>query len=557
MTPGSPARKVLQTLIAARKALSTYPAGHAMQAQSLEAFRQCLEHFDLEQGPATLRVQGADLLVGAELVSGEDDLAAELLDEMSERRFQSLGFESGVTIEELGEFLTLMTRPVREIIMAGGYPQAFEETGIHRIRPQMAASPVFDEEGGILVNGQRLSEDMLKSLEHPDLVQRLIRKLVALQADDAGEGLPSDAPLEEVLKNMDRIVQEQILNGVSAEDVVDSLVTPEGLQRFRMEEGSSGLETDLNEAFENLDHTEEQVLFLVELMRTMPPGDRYGQMVGDFVRHVNELVASGGRSELLSRLLVFMLEERRDDARRQIFNQGMGAMELDAMVDFVFTRLDRTGTFEQVILGTMLRSFGPRVAELVLDRYLESEDDWTRDVALAALIHGSRHSETALRSLDSEILTRKALELTRLCLGLGDWGVELLERMATGEPEQRGRFYWALGKIKDERALPWLKRALEEEDAELRKTGLSQLEHFEDEASVDMLIEFLDRWESGGLSTKVVDEACLAINALARLKAQRALPRLQSFAEQRAWFFDGESKMIKSYAKFAIQKIVT
>lgn len=542
----------LKNLQAARKSLSAYPEGHTMQRRSMESLQDSLA--TLGGGlPVVFELIEGVLHVGQQPVAPGHPMSQELAEQFSARRIRSLTFRPDTSATELGSFLHLMTLSPQEVALAGGYPMIFKERGIESIEPVMASASPAKLAHDLMINGQLLTPDLLSKLENPSLVRALVVKMLQVQSEDAEKGMPSDIPLEVTLKNMDRLVAEQIRKGIPNEKVVDTLLTPEGFQRFKMMHGSSGLEEDLIPSFREVDVVSEKALFLVELMRTSEPRESYRRMVGDFVERVNALVQDEARSSLVSRMLVFMLEERRDEKRREIFNAGMEGLQIADMVDFVFRHLDSKESFQQVILGTMIRSFGQQVSDVVLKRYTEDGEEPSAQAAFEALVHGSRFALASMMATDTGFRMRHAAAMVKLAVACPE-GKDYLDECLRGGEQLRERFYWALGKIGQPEVIPWLAHALNESSPLLRKTGLSQLETLECEESVSLLMKFLSDSPKKKIPT---DEVCLAINALARLKAQRALPILQNLAERRTWFFDGEGKMLRQYARFAIGKIVS
>jgi hypothetical protein len=545
----------LKQLTAARKAMVTYPRGHQMQKKSFEILLHSLQDILKYEKDLTLLSENHQLTIADMQITEEDPAVSQLINELSERRFRGLVFKAGLQLKELEIFLGLMSLPVADVISSGGYQKAFRHQGLLHIQALLLEELEKSDEKTLIINGQKLTVSMLERLKYPSIVEKILKKLIELHVEE-GEGINNALPLEKTLENLDHLVMDQILKGISPEKVIDTMVTPEGISRFRMKEGSSGLEEDIIAEINAVNDSREEFLFLIELMRTLNDNENYGKIAEEFVERVNNFIMDENHRNLVKVSLFFMLEERRHKSRNKVFNRAMEAINLKEMVHFVLFHLDRKGNLEKTILGTMIRSFGEPVAAYVLEYYLDSEDAWVQEVAREALLHGSRHAIKVLLSLEEEKIESDIILLVRLVTQMNE-GKVFLEKLFKGDEALRRQVYWALGKSKDPRVLPWLKKALSESNSELRKTGLSQLELLDCQKSVELLIRYLEKYSKDKKSVKErSDEICLAINALGRLKAAQAIPLLEKLASRRVWFFDGNGKILRSYARFAMGKIL-
>ena len=154
---------VLRSLAAAARSLRLYPAASPIPLQSVAAVKDALTtYFELGADPLIIALARDGFSVEGALVGSNLPGARDLSDELRAHGVAEVGVASQITGEELLTFLSVIARPVDQVLAAGGVAALASEGGVEHLRIAEVRLAVVeqgldDEEADALLEG--LSDD--------------------------------------------------------------------------------------------------------------------------------------------------------------------------------------------------------------------------------------------------------------------------------------------------------------------------------------------------------------------------------------------------------------
>ncbi len=181
------------------RTISMYPADHPSIEPALDSFIELLGAFsDSEAGMVAMTILGGELMLNNVKVKSKTKSTQNLLSHLTERRVNSISFQSGLVSESLFDFVELLNRKAAQIRERGGLSEMCRTRGIENVS--------VDEFRYALVarDGKLVSEVVTGSVDST-LEDLVFRELIdRLQKGDSIQ----DIPTQQLGEALTRILEE-------------------------------------------------------------------------------------------------------------------------------------------------------------------------------------------------------------------------------------------------------------------------------------------------------------------------------------------------------------